>query len=389
MSANRHTPVIFVSSTCYDLKQVREDLRDFFEENYGLQAMLSEFDSFPVDPCIGTFENCLNNVDEYADIFLLIIGNRYGYVTENGKSITNLEYLHAKAKGIPIFVFVEKQLYNQLKIWDSNKEGDFSGIVDNTRIFEFVLEIYNEAKQWVYTYDSVKDIESTMKHQLGLIISDGLLYKQITNRTRFNILDSDISKEAKRVFVEKPYAWEYKFLAHVMKNDFNELQKNRWNLKYGISANPIVTVSSTNIFEEISLKLSELTNLISILDTLLNITIQDAIGAPGEPSDLEMIVYVSKQLTFLYERMVAWALYFKAVHTDETFAQLLQLLYDLPKSILMQIDDFVEKMYTEIIHIPDVDDHVKRNIKLSCVLDISNLDEVNAEINRLYKILVE
>ena len=63
MESVRHKPVVFVSSTCYDLKQVREDLKDFFEENYGFQTMLSEFDSFPIDPCKGTFENCVENVD--------------------------------------------------------------------------------------------------------------------------------------------------------------------------------------------------------------------------------------------------------------------------------------------------------------------------------------
>ena len=93
MESIRHKPVVFVSSTCYDLKQVREDLKDFFEENYGFQTMLSEFDSFPIDPCKGTFENCIENVDKAADVFVLIIGNRYGYVMESGKSITNLEYL--------------------------------------------------------------------------------------------------------------------------------------------------------------------------------------------------------------------------------------------------------------------------------------------------------
>lgn len=129
MNTDRRTPVVFVSSTCYDLKQVREDLKDFFENNYGFQAMLSEFDSFPIDPCIGTFENCLSNVDQSADIFILIVGNRYGYVTDRGKSITNLEYLHAKAKGIPVFVFVDKQLHSQLKVWESNKEGIFQRLL--------------------------------------------------------------------------------------------------------------------------------------------------------------------------------------------------------------------------------------------------------------------
>lgn len=196
MNTDRHTPVVFVSSTCYDLKQIREDLKDFFETNYGFQTMLSEFDSFPIDPCVGTFENCLSNVDKSADIFILIIGTRYGYVTECGKSITNLEYLHAKAKGIPTFVFVDKQLYNQFKIWEVNKDGNFSKVVDNPQIFEFVSEIYAESRQWIYTYESVRDITTTMKHQLSLIFSDGLRYKKISHTLKFPaILEGDISAE--------------------------------------------------------------------------------------------------------------------------------------------------------------------------------------------------
>ena len=63
MDNYRHKPAVFVSSTCYDLKQIREDMKEFIENNYGFDAMLSEFDSFPIDPCKGTFENCLDNVD--------------------------------------------------------------------------------------------------------------------------------------------------------------------------------------------------------------------------------------------------------------------------------------------------------------------------------------
>ena len=112
MENSRNKPVVFVSSTCYDLKQIRADMKEFIEGTYGFNAMLSEFDSFPIDPCVGTFENCLSNVDQCADVFVLIVGNRYGYVLESGKSVTNLEYLHAKAKGIPMYVFVSKKIYN-------------------------------------------------------------------------------------------------------------------------------------------------------------------------------------------------------------------------------------------------------------------------------------
>ena len=385
MSTDRNIPTVFVSSTCYDLRHIREDLKEFFESNYGFITMLSEFDSFPIDPCIGTFENCLNNVDKSADIFVLIVGKRYGYVTENGKSITNLEYLHAKAKGIPVFVFVDKQLYDYMKIWEKNKKGDFSSIVDNPQIFTFVSEIYNESKQWVYTYESVRDITITLKHQLSLVFSDGLAYNQISHSLNPYVLNSDIPAGAIRVLVEKPYAWEYKFLAYVMKGEFDKLQKHRWDFKYGFFSSHIVSLTSIEFFGDISVKMQEILELSDIFNTLLNSTIQDAIGAMGKPSDLEMIVYVSKQFAFLYKRVIEWGLYFKALYTDKVFKKLLQLLYELPKSILAKMDDFVDRMYTEITSIPDINDNIERKIVLSCVLDEANTDAINEEIERLRK----
>ena len=53
----RSTPTVFVSSTCYDLSQVRHDLKSFIE-GFGLEPLMSEFDSFPVDPSEGAIENC-------------------------------------------------------------------------------------------------------------------------------------------------------------------------------------------------------------------------------------------------------------------------------------------------------------------------------------------
>ena len=108
MSSFARKPTVFISSTCYDLKQIRSDLKNVIENDLGFEVLLSEYSSFPIDPSLGTVDNCLRVVQERADIFILIIGNRYGYQTDNGKSVTNLEYLRAKEKGIPIYAFMER-----------------------------------------------------------------------------------------------------------------------------------------------------------------------------------------------------------------------------------------------------------------------------------------
>lgn len=383
MESIRHNPSVFVSSTCYDLKQVREDLKDFFEENYGFQTILSEFDSFPVDPCKGTFENCIENVDKTADIFVLIVGNRYGYVMENGKSITNLEYLHAKAKGISIYVFVNKQLYDNMKIWRSNKNANFSGVVDNTKIFEFVSGIYDESEQWIYTFDSVRDIKMALKNQLRLIFCDGLTLQKVVGDSYNRIINKDIPSNAVRVFVEKPYAWEYKFLACVLKGEFDKLQSQRWDFKYSIYPSHIAHMEPPELLDDISQKFKEMIGLTNILSTLLNSALQDAIGDPEIPSDLDMMIYVSRQIAAIYKRMIEWGLYFKAIHTDEAFEKLLQLLYELPGFVMKQIDEFIEDIYEEITAIPDIEDGIERNIHLTCTLNNANIEQINEEMQHL------
>ena len=92
-------------------------------------------------------------------------------------------------------------------------------------------------------------------------------------------------------------------------------------------------------------------------------------------------------MLFRSERVVAWALYFKTIYTDEVFTQLLKLLYELPKSMLTQMDNFVDRLYAEITNLPDIEDGVKREIKLTCVLDEANTGEINEEIERLHELL--
>ena len=388
MNNARKKPVVFVSSTCYDLANIRADLKSFIEDNYGFEAMLSEFNSFPIDPCIGTFENCLSNVDQCADIFILIVGTRYGYVTDTGKSITNLEYLHAKAKGIPIYVFVKNQLKSYLPIWRANKNGDFSVVVDNTKIFEFVDGIYDESHQWVYTYDDVPDIKMTLKNQLSLIFAEGLKMKAIASQPQNAILKHELPPEAVRMVIEKPYCWEHKFLAFVMKDEIEKMQVRKWDLKYGFFTGEVLSMEPRALLDDIITKLNEALKVVEMLGVLFNKVIQEAIAAPGTPSDLEMMVYSAKRMAFIYERLVGWALYFKSILADERFDKLLGLLYEMPKSALRSIDDFVDELHKKYAFLPDTDDGVQRNIAINCVLDESNLPEINEEIQRVGELLI-
>ncbi|MDT2984061.1 DUF4062 domain-containing protein [Enterococcus casseliflavus] len=39
-------PTVFISSTCYDLKQIRSDLKKVIENDLGFEVLLSEYSSW-------------------------------------------------------------------------------------------------------------------------------------------------------------------------------------------------------------------------------------------------------------------------------------------------------------------------------------------------------
>ncbi|WP_420908864.1 DUF4062 domain-containing protein [Flintibacter muris] len=65
---------------------MRTDIKGFFEDQLGYNILLSEYSTFPLDPNIGTLNNCLRVVDERADIFVLVVGCRYGSVTDAART---------------------------------------------------------------------------------------------------------------------------------------------------------------------------------------------------------------------------------------------------------------------------------------------------------------
>jgi hypothetical protein len=228
-------PSIFVSSTCYDLSQERKDLKSFFE-SLGMVPILSEFPSFPVDPNLDTIGNCLTCVKEKADIFVLVVGGRYGSETENGKSVTNLEYLAAKAKGIPRYVFVKRPIRTAHSDWQKNRSGDFSEIVDSSKLFEFLETLSDPKENWVYTFDSAQDIIRTLRTQLAYLFMNALTIRAKVLRYGLpEALLQDLSGAALSLAVEKPSAWEYRLFGQVLCDEISRMANIKKDLNYGLA----------------------------------------------------------------------------------------------------------------------------------------------------------
>ncbi|WP_279610510.1 DUF4062 domain-containing protein [Burkholderia gladioli] len=175
------TPRVFISSTCYDLKYIRENLR-YFVRTLGYEPILSEDGSIFYNPAQHTHDACLTEIPN-TQMFVLIIGGRYGgkYLnTEN--SITNAEYREAIRLKIPVFALVESAVYNEHHLYLRNKTNadvDLTKLtfpaVDSLKIFEFVDEVRGSAvNNAIVPFRDFGDIETYLRQQWAAMMFDFL-----------------------------------------------------------------------------------------------------------------------------------------------------------------------------------------------------------------------
>ncbi|WP_338912763.1 DUF4062 domain-containing protein [Clostridium perfringens] len=109
---------VFISSTFADLQDERKAI---MESIMDLDCFPAGMEMFPANDS-EQFEY-IKTVIDASDYYVLIIAGRYGSLAEDGKSYTEKEFDYAKEKGIPVLVFVKKDLDNiPLNKTDGNEE---------------------------------------------------------------------------------------------------------------------------------------------------------------------------------------------------------------------------------------------------------------------------
>ncbi len=352
--------------------------------------VLSEFSSFPVNPDLDAIENCLAGVKETADIFVLVVGGRYGSETENGKSVTNLEYLEAKAKGIPCYVFVQKPILTAFSIWQKNRSGDFSGIVDSSKLFEFVESLRDPRENWVFPFDSAQDIIGILRMQLAYLFMDSLTIRAKVQRSGLSKeLLQDLSSAALLLAVQKPFAWEWRLFGQVLSDEISRMASVKRDLNYGLALGKAVRLGDpAEVIEWVRLKMGEIRSFVESADVIVNTALPEALGAPGEPGNVEEIVYVGKQLAKVYRLILEWTTEFSQTQVKDEFSRLLELIARTSHNVIEEIEAFpvglnqqlddAERRYTET----KKPQSFKITVKLTC----PDMTELDGELRRLRKL---
>ena len=137
-------PRIFISSTFYDLRQIRSDI-DLFIETLGYEAIRNEEGDIPYGKEEALEEYCYNEIKS-IDILISIIGGRFGTeAKQNAYSISQTELRKALKEKKQVYIFIDKNVLSEYETYQLNKDKEDIKykFVDNIKIYQFIEEVKN------------------------------------------------------------------------------------------------------------------------------------------------------------------------------------------------------------------------------------------------------
>lgn len=164
-------PRVFVSSTYYDLRHVRNDI-EIFLRGLGYIAVMHDKSGIAYTQDVSLEQSCYNELSS-CDIVICIIGSKYG--TESSSSIgdysiTMEELKEAIKLGKKIYVYILKDVDSENLTYIRNRSSkDFiPAHVDDIRVHQFISDIKSNVRNNpIRTFESVSEITNDLKSQFA------------------------------------------------------------------------------------------------------------------------------------------------------------------------------------------------------------------------------
>jgi len=160
-------PRVFLSSTYYDLKYVRDDL-DVFVRDLGYDPVRHEVGSIAYGSKEAPEKYAYKEVG-LCDVLVCVVGGRLGSESrDEGGSITQTEVKYALENGIQVFILIDNSVYIEYQTYLLNKQNEKTKYrhVDDVRVFEFIEHLYSlPNNNPIFPFSSSKEIIGFLREQ--------------------------------------------------------------------------------------------------------------------------------------------------------------------------------------------------------------------------------
>lgn len=163
-------PRIFISSTFYDLKHVRNDLERFILD-LGYEPIMNERGQIAYNTNKENLDESCYKAISTADILVSIVGGRFGSTAShdrNHASISQTEVKTAIEQKKQVFIFIEKGVFHEYKTYQNNKEQEIKYVhVDNKKIYEYIDYLYDLNTMVIHPFEASNEIVVFLKEQFA------------------------------------------------------------------------------------------------------------------------------------------------------------------------------------------------------------------------------
>jgi hypothetical protein len=173
-------PRVFLSSTFYDLRQVRADLYMFID-SLGYDAVRNEEGDIPYGKDEALEEYCYKEIKS-IDILISIIGGRFGTESKrNTSSISQIELKMALKEGKQVYIFIDQNVLSEYETYLLNKDIKINyKYIDDPKIYKFIEDIKGlNNNNNIKGFDTASDITLYLKEQFA-----GLFQRFLEEQTR-------------------------------------------------------------------------------------------------------------------------------------------------------------------------------------------------------------
>jgi hypothetical protein len=294
--------------------------------------------------------------------------------------------LRARAKGIPVYSFVERRLLDMLPIWRANPNRDFTPVVDTPKVFEFIVSIRDSGERWVFPFETAQDICATLRSQLSHLFKDALdIRHRIHGSDAIPETLRHLSGETMRLLIERPSHWEYFFFAESLRNEIERYRDTRRDWEHGISFGREMPMKLPELSLWIGGKCDEATRLWHNAEHLLGDAIQKAFGPPGTPGNPEEIWYVAVKVGEIYQEILRWKLDFLRVSVAPDHEKLKALTSCMCDNNVHELEEFPNSISSTLRDAIAQSLETKRKVQVTSTLTLTVPDttELLQELERL------
>jgi hypothetical protein len=167
-------PKVFISSTYYDMRHVRNAVKNFIK-SIGFEPVLSEEFKVFYDHGKSAQQACLDEIKK-CDIYILIIGGRYGSIFPNETlSITHKEFREACEVGLPMFSFIDTYVNNDYTFYCGNKDKtgySYKHVLD-AEVFQLISEVTSRpVNNTLIRFDQIAEITDFLREQFARMFKE-------------------------------------------------------------------------------------------------------------------------------------------------------------------------------------------------------------------------